>query len=29
MVEIRVKREGEYVYGDVQRDEMCDKSWKE
>jgi hypothetical protein len=29
MVEMRGKREGEYVYGDVQQDEVGDKNWNE
>jgi hypothetical protein len=29
MVEMRVKREREYMYGEVQQDEVGDKIWNE
>jgi hypothetical protein len=29
MVEMSVKREGEYVYRDVQQDEVYDMNWNE
>jgi hypothetical protein len=29
MVEMRVTREGEYVYGDVKQDEVGDNNWNE